>query len=315
MTEEEQSRRGGTTEEYAAARAEGRAEGRADVAENGGGPAVGTRLSAREIHDNVKESANEELRRPFAALAWSAVEAGLAISFSFLAAGYLASLLGPESSPEHRHALAAAAYPLGFIFVVLARSQLFTENTLEPLVPLFDDFRARTLLRVLRLYGIVLAFNLLGALLIALVVAQTPAVRPELHASLSEVARTATEGGFVTVFYKAIFAGWLIALMAWLVASTRATGAQIVLVWLTTAPIAALGFRHSIAGAVEAFYRAGRGEAGWAEMVVGFVVPAVLGNVLGGGTIVALLNHGKVSGDKERERQHLGASRRWHGFE
>jgi formate/nitrite transporter FocA (FNT family) len=68
---------------------------------------------------------------------------------------------------------------------------------------------------------------------------------------------------------------------------------------LTTAPIAAFGFRHSIAGSVEAFWRAARGTATWAAMLGDFVVPAVIGNVVGGVLLVALLNHGQVNAGEE----------------
>jgi formate/nitrite transporter FocA (FNT family) len=116
---------------------------------------------------------------------------------------------------------------------------------------------------------------------------------------LLDVARTSTEGGAQLVFYKAIWAGWLIALMAWLIAATRDTTAQIILVWLTTAPIAAFGFRHSIAGAVEAFYRSAAGDAPWLQMLFSFEIPAILGNIVGGVVLVALLNHGQVSKARE----------------
>ena len=121
-----------------------------------------------------------------------------------------------------------------------------------------------------------------------------------LRSDMIEVARHGTEGAFGFVFYRAIFGGWLVALMAWLVASTRYTGAQIALVWLATAPIAAFGFRHSIAGAVEAFYRAAAGDATWGAMLGSFLVPAVLGNVVGGVLLVALLNHGQVAASRRR---------------
>ena len=99
------------------------------------------------------------------------------------------------------------------------------------------------------------------------------------------------------------YGGWLVALMAWLVASTHSTFAQIALIWLTTAPIAAFGFRHSIAGAVEAFYRAFTGDAPWGRMLGEFLVPALIGNVVGGVILVALLNHGQVAvGREEHEK-------------
>ncbi|GJG87649.1 transporter [Gemmatimonadetes bacterium T265] len=253
-------------------------------------PAIGTRMSAAEIHDNVVVAADEEMRRPAADLALSAFQAGLMIGFSLLAAAYLASLVGPE----HRAAAAAAGYPLGFIFVVLARSQLFTENTLDPLLPLLERRDQHTLRGVIRLWAIVLPGNLLGALAFALIAAHTPMFDDPLRTSLHGVAEHATSGGFGIVFYRAIFGGWLVALMAWLVASTSFTGAQILFVWLTTAPIAAFGFRHAIAGAAEAFYQAATGEATWGAMLGAFLVPAILGNIVGGGVLVALLNHGQV---------------------
>ena len=268
------------------------------TAEQGSREPTGTRLTAHEIHDNVKTAAEDELERPAGALWWSGLAAGLTIAFSFFASAYLATL---ATEPHHKTALSALGYPLGFILVVIARQQLFTENTLEPVIPLLEKFSGRRLGRMLRLWAIVLVANLLGALVIALVAAHTRMLHdPALLAEMDKVAHHGTTGGFVDVFYRAIFGGWLVAMMAWLVAATHMTGAQIALIWLSTAPIAALGFRHSLAGAVEAFWRATRGDAGWGAMVGDFVVPAVLGNIVGGVLLVALLNHGQVkTGEKE----------------
>ena len=259
------------------------------------GEKSGTRLTAHEIHDNVKVAAEDELERPAGALLWSGLAAGLVIGFSFFAGAYLASLVGEPWKP----AANAAGYPLGFVFVVLSRQQLFTENTLEPVIPLLDDFSGHKLARVLRLWGLVLLANLVGAAIIGVVAARTEMFTDAaLVGELERVAGHSTEGGFLKVFYLAIFGGWLVATMAWLVAATHLTGAQIVLVWLTTAPIAAFGFRHSIAGSVEAFWRAAHGSAGWGSMLGGFVLPSVLGNIVGGVLIVALLNHGQVKSGK-----------------
>jgi formate/nitrite transporter FocA (FNT family) len=98
-----------------------------------------------------------------------------------------------------------------------------------------------------------------------------------------------------------VFAGWLMALLAWLLASTTSSLAQIVLIWLCTAPISALHFRHSVVGSTEAFYRAALGDASWGGMLWGFVTPAVLGNAIGGVLLVALLNTGQVLADRSTE--------------
>lgn len=259
------------------------------------GHSAESRLSASEIHENVRKTGEEELERPAPALAWSALAAGLTIGFSLLAGAYLASLVEPPLRP----AMAAVGYPLGFIFVVLARSQLFTENTLFPVIPLLHRKDGGTLRRVGVLWAVVLAGNLVGALIFALVASRTTMLDVGLRADALEVARHATEGTFGFTLWRAVFGGWLVALMAWLVSATRYSGAQIALVWLATAPISAFGFRHSIAGAVEAFYRAFSGDAAWSAMLGDFLLPAVIGNVIGGVTIVALLNHAQVVASKE----------------
>ena len=81
-------------------------------------PESGTRFSAVEIHDNILKPAKEEMERPAASLLWSSLASGMVIGFSFLASAFASSL----ASGAHAHAAASAAYPLGFIFVVMARS-------------------------------------------------------------------------------------------------------------------------------------------------------------------------------------------------
>jgi formate/nitrite transporter FocA (FNT family) len=267
-----------------------------DRNESSSEPQAGTRLSAEEIHENILEGASEELERPALDLALSGLASGLTIGFSFLAV----ALLIPQMGIEHRAIASAIGYPLGFVFVVFGRHQLFTENTLEPMIPLLERRDARTLKRVLRLWGIVLVANLIGAAIFAFVLSRTEVLEPALNGTLIDVARDTVKGGAVLVFYKGIWAGWLIALMAWLIASARETTAQIILVWLATAPIAAFGFKHSIAGATEAFYLGWLGDQSWANVWGSFEIPAILGNIVGGVVLVALLNHGQAGGSTSK---------------
>jgi formate/nitrite transporter FocA (FNT family) len=258
-------------------------------------PEEGTRLTAAQIHENVLRPAEQEIRRPAAALLLSALAAGLVIGFSCLAAAFAAHV-APE---PYKHAAASAAYPLGFIFVIIARSELFTENTLVPVVPLLERRNLETLRLLARIWVLLLVGNLMGTVLFAAALAHSELLRPEYAAELLQISRQATEGGFGEIVYAAVFAGWLMALLAWLLASTTSTLAQIVLIWLCTAPISALHFRHSIVGSTEAFYRAALGDATWSAMLWGFVTPSVLGNALGGVLLVALLNYGQVLADRE----------------
>jgi formate-nitrite transporter family protein len=262
-------------------------------------PETGTRLSALEIHENIRAPAVEELDRPASSLLFSSLAAGMLISFSFLASAFVSH----AAADPYKHALAALAYPVGFMFVVLGRSELFTENTLEPVIPLLHKRDRRTLFKMLRMWGLLILGNLVGALIIAFVIARTTMIEPSLHPSLQEVSEKAMAGGFGEVFYKAIFGGWLIALLAWLLATTAETMAQIVIIWVTTAPISAFDFRHSIAGSVEAFYRGVTGTSGWGEVLGGFVVPALIGNAIGGVVMVALFNYAQVAEEHKEKKE------------
>lgn len=254
-------------------------------------PESGTRLSALEIHENIRGPAVEELERPASSLLFSSLAAGMLIGFSFLASAFV-SHYAPE---PYKHPLASLAYPIGFMFVIMGRSELFTENTLEPVIPLLHKRDAETFNKLLRMWGLLIVGNLIGALVFGWILGATNIIDTPLHPSMQEVARQSTEGGFGMVFYKAIFGGWLIALLAWLLASTIETTAQIFMIWVATAPISAFHFRHSIAGSVEAFYRAVTGAAGWGEMLGSFIVPSLLGNAVGGVLLVALFNYAQVA--------------------
>jgi formate/nitrite transporter FocA (FNT family) len=216
------------------------------------------------------------------------------IGYSFLAGAFASHFV----SEAYRNAAVAAVYPLGFVFVIMARQELFTENTLDPIIPFLDRRDRSTFFKVLRLWALLLLGNLAGAVLFGWVLARTPMVQIEIHPALVRIAQEAISGGFGRIMYASVFGGWLIALLTWLLASTHFTGAQIALIWLCTAPISAFHFRHSIVGSVEAFYLAAGGHAGWGAVLAEFVVPSVLGNAIGGVLLVALLNYGQVAAEK-----------------
>jgi formate/nitrite transporter FocA (FNT family) len=154
-------------------------------------------------------------------------------------------------------------------------------------------------MKMLRLWGLLLVGNLVGAALFSWVIYHSAVIGdPEIKTKLAGIARESTSDGFQLTFIRAIMAGWLIALLAWLLASTQESVAHLALVWLTTAPIAWLGFRHSIVGSVEAFYRVMSGSASLGEIAGGFIVPAVIGNAIGGVVLVALLNYGQVQHER-----------------
>ena len=135
-------------------------------------------VTVRVVHEAVRKEGEDELERSSSALGWSGLAAGLSMGFSFIGEGLLRAHL-PDA--QWRPLLAKFGYSFGFVLVVLGRQQLFTENTLTPILPLLHRQNLETLWHVLRLWVVVLVANLLGALAIAWVLGNTEAFRPEVR--------------------------------------------------------------------------------------------------------------------------------------
>jgi formate/nitrite transporter FocA (FNT family) len=186
---------------------------------------------------------------------------------------------------------------MGFLIVVLGRQQLFTENTLTVILPLLRFKNLETLLNVGRLWATVLVANLVGAFLFAVVVGNTNAFPVQVRSSFTDLGRLAIADGFWTLTLRGIFAGWLIALMVWLLPFAEV--ARVWVIIIITYVIGLGSFSHVIAGSIEAAYLAIVHERTWLEFSAGFVLPALIGNIIGGVALVAALGHAQIASESE----------------
>lgn len=254
-----------------------------------------TRPSAGEILGRVLDDAEAEIARPPAALAISGFAAGLLMGLTPTAVAAIGAAL--HSSHGWREVVATAGYPLGFIAVIIGRSQLFTENTLYPVVLVLD--RREHLLATLRLWAIVLLANLAGVLVYATIASRTGAFPGPMRAAVVHLGENALRGSWGTVFWSAVVGGWLIALVAWLVESTGDSIAHIAIVWILTFVVGMGQFAHSIATSAEILTAVVNGNAAAGSFAV-WATAAVIGNAVGGVVIVALLNYGQVVAGRAR---------------
>jgi formate/nitrite transporter FocA (FNT family) len=248
------------------------------------------------VYHAIHHEGEGELDRTSAALAWSALAAGLAMGFSFLTPGLMHAHLPHE---KWTILLVSLGYTIGFLIVILGRQQLFTENTLTVVLPLLSQPGTRMLVNLLRVWLVVLAVNVVGALLFAFVLAKSGLVDAETWESLKQVAEEGHRSTFGVTLLRGIFAGWLIALVVWLLpyAETARVAVIVILTWLIS-----LGhFPHVIAGTVEMGFLVFAGARTWAEFFGTFFVPAFLGNVLGGVGLVAVINHAQAKSKRKEE--------------
>lgn len=248
-----------------------------------------TSVSAVVVHETVRLDGDEELNRPSSALAWSGLAAGMSMGFSFVGEALLHSFL-PDVS--WRPLVTALGYPLGFLLVIIGRQQLFTENTLTAIIPLLARRNMETLMKVVRIWAIVLAANLVGAHLFAWVIGNTPMFSREVQKSMMELATKAMSVGFGTAVLRGIFAGWLIAMVVWMLAALD-TG-RIAVIIIVTYVVGLANLTHIVAGAIEVLFLAMVGAKPWGDVALGYLVPTLLGNIIGGVSLTAVINHAQV---------------------
>lgn len=248
--------------------------------------------TAGEILESVVEDGEKELERANVGLAFSGFSAGLNISFGAVALAVVGSMTGGVSLA------ALLVYPIGFLIVILGRAQLFTENTVTPVTVVLEQ-RSR-LPNMLRLWLVVLVSNLLGAAVFAAAVSYGKVLDPSAFAIVLQEAADKLSYGFWTTMTKAVFGGWIVALIAWLVAASRDTISQIFFIYLLAFLIPAGGLMHCIAGSSELLMSVFAGKTPFLQYLGEFLLPTVIGNIMGGVVLVTLLNYGQVIGSKSR---------------
>jgi formate/nitrite transporter FocA (FNT family) len=232
----------------------------------------------------------DALQRQSAALVISGLSAGLDIGFSLFLMAVIRTLVDGTFEKSAAFLLTANAYAVGFIFVVLGRSELFTEQTTLAVLPVLN--RRAGISDLLRLWSIVLVSNLVGAAAFA---ALTAVIGPELGVIdvrvLGGFARQIIDHSSVTILASAVLAGWLMGLLSWLVTASRDTISQIVIVWLIATVIGICRLHHAIVGSVEVLAGIFAGQGITAADYGRFLLWAVLGNALGGSFFVAFIKY------------------------
>ncbi len=250
------------------------------------------RLRAPLIYEIVRREGEEEMNRPFMSLWWSGVAAGLSISFSLLSEAILQTHLPDQ---PWRPLVAGFGYCVGFLIVVLGRQQLFTENTITAVLPLTAKPSLNGLGRLLRLWLIVFFANMAGTFAAALFCTFTP-LPPDVVGGMIEISQHMMQNSWSEMFFRGISSGFLIASMVWLIPNAQGS-AQFLVIVLMTYLISIGSFTHIVAGSVEAFLLVLDGQIGLGAMIADFTVPVLLGNIIGGTVLFALISYAQVAAE------------------
>ena len=260
------------------------------------GHAVRDIFSTDEIFQRIVATADEEFGRSARLLFLSGVAAGLSIGLSFVAR---AALTGATGAMDPTGLVGTLLYPLGFLLIVQGRYQLFTENTLTPVTLVMT--RIASLPALLRVWGIVLGANVVGAGALAYLLSATGVFSPEAAEAARGFGEHALETPWADLFWKGVIAGWIVASMVWLVHAARDSITRFATVFALMYLIPAADLFHCIIGACEVLYLAFQGLAGWGACA-SFFAAVALGNTVGGVLLVAALNFAQTRDQRFPDR-------------
>lgn len=247
--------------------------------------------SVPEIFEPLVEEGEVELQRSLLDLALSGLIAGLDIGFGPLAMAVVAGRLHDAFHLSVMQAIffGSFLYPLGFIFVVMGKSELFTENTVTPVAGILSG--EGSVAKLARRWAVIIPCNLVGTVAFSLFASHTSVVFSASYAPIYRAMGMAlVSHSFLQATLAAVFGGWLVALMAWLMQAAKSNTAHLIIIYITTYLLVALELYHCIIGSIEVLLGMFAGAPiTWATWFLSFVIPAVLGNAIGGVTFVTAL--------------------------
>lgn len=231
-----------------------------------------------------------EFRRPTLGLLLSSLSGGLDVNFSLLLMATVRTRFAGGISAAVTELLVANMYSVGFIFVIVGRSELFTEHTSRAMFPVLA--RQASWSALARLWSLVYVGNLVGTAAFAAIVAFAgPPLELVDSAALLQMGRPLVERAWWLTLISAALAGWLMGLLSWLVSACRETLSQIIVVWLVATAIGLAQLPHAIVGSGELLANVFAGHSNMAEFFF-FLFFVTVGNGLGGTVFVAVLKYG-----------------------
>ncbi|WP_114193174.1 formate/nitrite transporter family protein [Edaphovirga cremea] len=251
---------------------------------------------AAAVHETIRMDGEKELERGGAALLWSAIAAGLSIGASLMAKGIFHARL-PDTPMSFF--IENIGYTFGFIIVIMARQQLFTENTVTAVLPIMHKPTGKNFGLLFRLWGIVLLGNIIGTACAALAFIYMPIFDQETRDAFISIGQDIMENTPPEMFANGIISGWIIATMVWMFPAAGA--AKIWVIVIMTYLVAIGDLTHIVVGSVEILYLVFAGTIPWYEFIYPFALPTLVGNIIGGTFIFALISHAQIRNDMSQK--------------
>jgi formate-nitrite transporter family protein len=240
-----------------------------------------------EIFEKAREEGERRLERPIVEVCSTALAAGFDIGAGVILLGVLASALEHHFGKDAAAVAGSFGFGVGFIFLIVGRGELFTENFLVPIAGVHGKPR-NAWLKIAELWTVSPIFNIAAGAAIALIVTVHGVLPGGTGHTLNDTAQKIHANGTLALFCSAIFAGALITAMTWFVEGHDSVGIRLTVAWVTGSFLALAHLNHVIVVTIELIFGIRYGAHIPLDFVAGNFFLAAAGNMIGGIGLVTL---------------------------
>jgi|GEM_PF-214414 len=245
-----------------------------------------------EIFKAAVEVGQARLTRSWLEMSMSGLIAGMNVTFGIIASSYVAAATSPFVGPNIAKILGALFFPIGFMFLMIGKSELFTENFLVPVTAVIS--KKGKIANLLKLWSLTLIGNMAGIFIFALVIAGSlNQIVPSFVVNhIHSIANNYMNRTPFVMVLSAIFAGWLITLMTWLLIASSGTLARIFIIWVVGFMIYLNSFSHIVVASSEILIAINTGShISYLPWLYRYVPLTIIGNMIGGLFFVTILQY------------------------
>ncbi len=250
--------------------------------------------SPDEIYQRAVEEGRRRLAMPPIEKITTAFIAGVTIVFGIVALGVVEALVGPALGEGPGRAVGALAFAIGLVFLIVGRTELFTENFFDPVAAAIQSSGSRDWTRLWALWSTTLAFNLVGGGLLLAVMTVDGALPSGASDVLVKLAEDIAAKSWAATLARAVLAGALITLLSYLLAASNSTTSRILVTYMVGTFLALGPFDHVVVSALHVLFGIWLGgPVTWGDLVANLGL-ATVGNVAGGLFLITFTHAAQV---------------------
>ncbi len=248
----------------------------------------------QEIYDRAKHEGRRRMSMPFLEQVATGFIAGVTIVFGIVALGVVQALLEPQLGRGVAALAGALAFGIGLVFLIVGRTELFSENFFDPVAAAIDEQGAGRWGRLLRLWVTILVLNLVGGGVLIAVLTVDGALPHGSPEALVAVSEEIVRKEWAATLARAVLAGALITLLSYMLEAVNSATSRILVAYLVGVFLALGPFDHVVVSALHVLFGVWVADTvGYGELLANIGL-ATLGNLVGGLLLITLTHTAQV---------------------